>query len=63
VTERPLQMCSRCDEPTGRTTGEDSMYADDDIHGVDPLCEDCWACSESLEDMDGQAIDAEGFKS
>jgi len=39
------------------------MYADDDIHGVDPLCEDCWACSESLEDMDGQAIDAEGFKS
>lgn len=34
------QLCSDCDEPTGRCE-EDSIYTDDEgKHG--PLCEECW---------------------
>lgn len=31
------QMCVICDQPTGRTTGEDSMYNGDE----GPVCEEC----------------------
>jgi len=31
------QMCSKCDEPTGRCE-EDALYVD----GVGPLCEECY---------------------
>lgn len=34
------QLCSKCDDPTGRCE-EDSLYADDDCE-VGPLCEECY---------------------
>ena len=34
------QLCSQCDEPTGRCE-DDSIYADDDRE-IGPLCVDCW---------------------
>lgn len=34
------QLCSECDEPTGRCE-DDSLYADDDGE-IGPLCENCY---------------------
>lgn len=34
------QLCSECDEPTGRCE-DDSIYADDDRE-IGPLCVECW---------------------
>ena len=34
------QLCSECDEPTGRCE-DDSIYADDDGE-IGPLCVECW---------------------
>ncbi len=39
------QTCFLCDEPTGRTTGEDSIICElcDDSGMLNgPFCEDCW---------------------
>ena len=38
------QLCSECDEPTGRCE-EDSMYIDD----TGPLCEECYAAKEPTD--------------
>jgi len=40
-----LQLCSECDEPTGRCE-DDSLFNDD---GYGPYCPDCWdsMCRES----------------
>jgi len=35
-----LQLCSECDDPTGRCE-DDSLYADEDGE-IGPLCEACW---------------------
>ena len=35
-----LQLCSQCDEPTGRCE-DDSLYADDDRE-IGPLCMECY---------------------
>jgi hypothetical protein len=37
------QLCSECDEATGRCE-EDSMYVDD----IGPLCEDCYVEKTNL---------------
>lgn len=34
------QLCTECEEPTGRCE-EDSLYADQD-NALGPLCEACW---------------------
>lgn len=34
------QLCSECEEPTGRCE-DDSIYAEDDS-GIGPLCAECW---------------------
>jgi len=39
-----LQLCSICNEPTGRCE-EDSLYANDDSD--EPLCEEHWKISQS----------------
>ena len=35
------QLCSGCDEPTGRCE-DDSLYAESDEDRQFPLCEECW---------------------
>ena len=36
-----LQICARCDAPTGRCE-DDTLYDDDDKDGERPICLDCW---------------------
>ena len=41
MSERPLELCFICDEPTGRAgKGEDSLYCDECDKG--PCCPDCF---------------------
>lgn len=35
------QLCSECDEPTGRCE-EDSIYSDSDQDCEHPICEECY---------------------
>ena len=43
-----LQLCSECDEPTGRCE-EDSIYLGEDGE-IGPLCEDCYHDMRDDED-------------
>ena len=40
-----LQLCSECEEPTGRCE-DDSLYADSDEDQENPLCRECWQSHE-----------------
>ena len=41
LSERPLELCFVCDEPTGRAgKGEDSLYCDECDKG--PYCPECF---------------------
>lgn len=37
MEEEKVQMCEKCDEPTGRC-GDDSLF----VHSLGPLCEACF---------------------
>jgi len=39
------QLCSQCDEPTGRCE-DDSLYLEDE---TGPLCENCWHDSDEYK--------------
>jgi hypothetical protein len=43
------QLCSTCDEPTGRCE-EDSIFASEDEDCERPLCEACYALLAALEE-------------
>lgn len=49
------QLCSECDEPTGRCE-EDAIYADDNGE-IGPLCESCWHTRpeylEEIQEVEG----------
>lgn len=42
-----LQLCSKCEEPTGRCE-EDSIYAESGDE-AGPLCEQCWELIRPIE--------------
>ena len=50
-----LQLCSVCDEPTGRCE-EDAMWTDDG----EPLCESCYKVSEPTERKTNEPTIQEG---
>lgn len=40
MSKKRIELCCRCDQPTGRAGAcEDSLY-DDNSNG--PFCEECW---------------------
>ena len=61
MTDQRYELCSRCDEPTGRAgAGDDSIYAE---NGDGPFCLPCWQRLEDptpweLGDTSGDATDA-----
>ncbi|MFW6369094.1 MAG: hypothetical protein ACOC0J_00750 [Myxococcota bacterium] len=48
------ELCSVCDEPTGRAgAGEDSLYTED---GAGPFCESCWEEVADRGSADEEAV-------
>lgn len=54
-----LQLCSECEEPTGRCE-EDSLYADDD-GDIGPLCEKCWQRQTDNKEFMGVSPNADNM--
>jgi len=58
LNERPLEMCCKCDEPTGKAgPGDGSIYCP--VCSEGPFCEDCWDIHRDMEmETAGQTRDA-----
>lgn len=54
--KKKFQRCIQCDNPTGRTGSEDSIYVEVDGEEVGPLCE---PCREAYKDQIGEGKERE----
>ena len=52
MNKQKVQMCEKCDEPTGRCE-DDSFYSD----GIGPLCEKCFTHFDYPSDREIEEAD------